>query len=380
MSGRVRGAPLLAMALALLLPAIDSADAASKPRARNDTAARTARGPSPTAPIITPDAAERARIREEAAALYVLDAASLARLDAMAERYRTGRERTPSGFWRLTALYEGLSSTTPPQTITPAVIQERARILETWIKAHPGSPTPHLAFAILLRNYAYASGVDARQIEDPETGEQALAERLREVRSFLDGQKAIASADPHWYALIAEVMGLQGEPHEKLLASFEEAAQREPLYYPTYYETFHALQGRAGNSAASLAAFADRAAALTKADEGDGLYLRIHWYAAEAIYGYGLFSHSNLDWPRLTKGMADVLARHGDTWNRGHFALMACLATDRDEARKLLASLPTRVTLSAAAPTAVLDKCRPWAVYQETTAATPPSPGESQPN
>lgn len=380
MSGRVHGAPLLAMALALLLPATDAADAASKARPRNDTAARTARGPAPNASLITPDAAERTRIRAEAAALYVQDAGSLARLDAMAERFRTGRERTPSGFWRLTALYEGLSAATPPQTITPAVIQERARILEAWIKAHPGSPTPHLAFAILLRNYAYASGVDARQIEDPETGEQALAERLREVRSFLDEQKAVASVDPHWYALIAEVMGLQGEPHEKLLASFDEGVRREPLYYPTYFETFHALQGRAGNSAASLAAFADRAAALTHAAEGEGLYLRIHWYAAEAIYGYGLFSHSNLDWPRLTRGMTDVLARYGDTWNRGHFAMMACLATDREQARRLLAPLPERVALSAAAPAVVLEKCRPWAVYQETTAATPPSPSESQPN
>ena len=377
MSGRVRGALAMAVALALTLPALQAADAASKPRPRGETPTR---GQASTAPLITEDAAARAQIRREAAALYTLDAASLARLDAIAAAYRTGRDRTPSGSWRLTALYEGLSAATPPQTITPAVIQERARILEAWIKAHPGSPTPHLAFAILLRNFAYASGVDARQIEDPETGEQAFGERLREVRSFLDEQKAIASVDPHWYTLMAEIMGLQGEPHEKLLAHFEEGAKREPLYYPTYFETFHALQGRAGNSAASLAAFADRAVALTRPEEGEGLYLRIHWYAAEAIYGYGLFSHSNLDWTRLTKGMTDVLARHGDHWNRGHFALMACLATDRERARELITPLPARLTLSTEAPAAVLEKCRPWAVYRETSAATSPSALESQPN
>lgn len=92
-----------------------------------------------------------------------------------------------------------------------------------------------------------------------------------------------------------------------------------------------------GGSAQAIEDFARAAVGRTRKTEGEGMYARIYWYAAQSQYHDQLFSQSKVDWPTMKRGIHDVLARYPDAWNLNNFARFACLAGDRAEAQALAA-------------------------------------------
>jgi hypothetical protein len=144
-------------------------------------------------------------------------------------------------------------------------------------------------------------------------------------------------------------------------ALVEEGLKREPLYYQLYFAAVRFFTPKWGGDPTKIEAFADAAVARTQKDEGFSLYARIYWVASQYQYGSSLFSQTGVVWPKMKRGIHDVLARYPDQWNVNNFAYFACLAGDRDEAKKLIGMIKGPPSVQAWRRQENFSRCAAWA-------------------
>lgn len=285
------------------------------------------------------------------------------RLNQTAEAYRTTKERTGSGLWKLAVFYKGLASLLDGKHNYEERWSHYISIADEWIEKAP-SPAAYITAAFLTIDYAWykrgggvASTVQSHQWE--------------EFYKYLSIAKDIllrnpeAKIDPHWYEAMIMVLKGQGRSHiSEANALFSEAMDAHPGYHAIYFAITEYLQPKWYGSYEAVEAFADQAANHTKSLEGSGLYARIYWYMADCACSdldASIFEATQVDWEKMKGGIDDVLARYPDQWNINNFAQLSCQAKDKGATKKLLSFL------SEFSPTAWKDKpqsyeeCRDWA-------------------
>lgn len=251
-------------------------------------------------------------------------------LEAMADAFRTQKVRTPSGRWRLSLFYAGLSR------FQESMPENAQSLVDAWIAAYPQSSAAHIGYAVMLlseawtlRGKGFASTVD-------DSAWEPFHATVEHARKYLMAHKALAAGDPHWYVAMAEIATIQGWPDAEFDALLREAFDREPSYTDTYFEATNRNLPKWGGNAEKVERFAREAVDRTKATEGFGLYARIYFSAWNSQYGEDLFEESAIDWTTMSKGIDDVLARYPSQWNINHFAYFACLAGDYGKALDLM--------------------------------------------
>lgn len=160
------------------------------------------------------------------------------RLEAMAEDLRVSKARTGSGVWKLTVFYATLQWFNSEDFVASYPNGSNWKNLEGWIAATPTAPTPHILKAFALKSLAMLS---ARQIELgglPHSGWRPDAVYLKEARKVLDDAKPFAARDPHYYAVLIDLMRASGADLQDILLVHAEAMSREPLYYQTHFAAF----------------------------------------------------------------------------------------------------------------------------------------------
>jgi hypothetical protein len=247
-------------------------------------------------------------------------------LEALADMFRSQKQRTPSGRWRLSLFYQGLKryqQDLPPDQDPP---------LDGWIAAYPGSSAARIGYATMLlekawniRGRGYASTVD-------EENWAPFRTTVERARQYLLKFKSMAAMDPNWYTTMAEVGTMQGWSDTEYDALLREAFDREPTYTDTYFEAANRALPKWGGSAQKVEKLAREAEQRTRATDGSGLYTRIYW----ATYYEDLFTNSAVDWAEMKQGMDDILARYPTQWNISHFAFFACLGGDYTKALEMV--------------------------------------------
>ncbi|MEZ5926165.1 MAG: hypothetical protein R3D57_17485 [Hyphomicrobiaceae bacterium] len=280
---------------------------------------------------------ERRSIRAEVG--HLLDRSDYAALEAMAESFRSEKSRTESGIWKLTVYYSGISAKARLRGKSDPAWGDLSAKLKAWQEQYPDSPTPVIANAIAMRKYAQALKpivVFQRASTAAPSEDEVFVSALRADQAYLERYAAVASKDPHFYVVWSNLAFALGADPALFFDVVEEGMRSHPDYYQLYFAAmdFHAPSLR--GDATAVEAFANMAAERTRSSEGLGLYTRVYWYAKAAYFGDDLFRRSEVNWPKMSAGIDDILARYPDQWNINNFARLACLAGDSGKTRALL--------------------------------------------
>lgn len=277
---------------------------------------------------------DRERITASAFALLLEE--DFEALTRMAREYRSSGGRTSSGIWALTIFHQAVGRPGGPSTRERGYWDELEGKARRWAERYSAEPAAHICRAQLALSRAWAiRGRKYAKEVDPKDW-NSFREAVEVAGRILMQQKQIASADPHWYAVMIEVAMLQSWDGNRFAELALEGLSKHPDYYPTYFSITRKLEPKWGGSGEAIESFANAAVDRTRGTEGMGMYARIYWYASSDQYGDDLFSQSKIDWPRMRSGIEDVLAHYPDQWNIQNFARFSCLAGDLALTKDLL--------------------------------------------
>lgn len=323
-----------------------------------------------SAPGPRPDAAgelaQRAATMRSAQLSFISE--DFPRLEEMADRFRSGKSRTPSGLWHLTLFYGGIDSLAERQkrAALGGDIDGAFELIESttrkWMRKYPDSPAAHIVHAGVLidHGWAYRGGDYASKVK-PESW-APFRKYIAMARDHLEKHKEVASRDPRWYETmltIARAENWERDEFEKLLA---EAVNREPLHYQTYFMALEYLMPKWHGDVGEVETFAQDATSRTQGQEGQGMYARIYWYASQSQFANDLFEDSLAVWPRMKAGFEDVVARYPDSWNLNNYARFACLARDKAKTKELLERTESSIVPEAWTPQSLRAQCAAWVV------------------
>ncbi len=279
------------------------------------------------------EAAERVAIDRAAQPYY--HQRDFRSLEAMAEDLRTTKARTGSGVWKLSVFYATFQWLNSEDFVANYPKGPNWQRLDGWIAAEPTAPTPHILKAFALKNLAIWTTRYASLKQGTISGWQPDVEYLKEARRILDDAKPFAARDPHYYAVLIDLMRTTGAELQDILLVHAEAMAREPLYYQTHFAAFEHLLAATSHSDTMAATFANTVYQATKAEEGEAVYARLHWMAYERVYGPTKFAAVPLDWDRMRSGIGQIVKKYPTGWNAQHFALLACIRGDRQTTRDM---------------------------------------------
>lgn len=212
--------------------------------------------------------AERIRISKRVAHLLVRS--DFAALEKLANRYRNRKERSPSGLWKLTHFYGGIKRFFHAAIVKDYAPNDRlaqrdmaatlhARTIDNWKIAYPDSPTPYLAYVMMLKHQAWGIRGSGKARSVKRGAWAPFHAKLRDALLYLEDNRKRASIDPHWYALRVHI-GLEiGEEADKLLAIADEGLDQEPYYYPIYFATVRLMLPQWNGPSHYIDAFANSA-------------------------------------------------------------------------------------------------------------------------
>jgi hypothetical protein len=301
---------------------------------------------------------ERATIPAAVQRAFLME--DFAHLEEVSRSYRAQKSRTSSGLWKLTLFYAGIGSAIEQQTRgierEGAFLKVKDRI-NKWTRMYPTSPSAHIALSMasISHGWAHRGGGYASTVK-PEAW-PLFYEHIAMARQNLERHKAVAATDPRWYELMLIVARAQSWDIGQFDALLNEALDREPLFYQTYFLALEYLLPKWHGGTQQIEAFAQDAARRTSKSEGKGMYARIYWYASQTQFQNDVFTSSQAMWPRMKDGFEDVVARYPDAWNFNNYAKFACLARDWQKARELLDRKDVSIVPEAWTPPSLRSWC-----------------------
>lgn len=305
------------------------------------------------------------RIAIEKKTIPLFYAENFSELEKMANAFRTERSRTASGIWKLTVFHSAISRAIWLQA-TEKNSQEQYKAIhariDRWAQQFPDSPAAHIARSttFIEQAWSYRGGGYASAVK-PEAW-APFHQHVTLAKDNLLKHKSVSSIDPAWYESMLDVAKLEGWPPARFHDLLNEALDREPLYYQTYFAALQYLLPKWNGGERQIEAFAQAAVKRTTKQEGQGMYARIYWYASQTEYKNDLFLKSSAAWFAMKEGFEDVIARYPDAWNLNNYAKFACLAQDKAKTRELLKRTSSSVEPKAWSPPSLREKCAEWAI------------------
>jgi hypothetical protein len=283
-------------------------------------------------------------------------------LESTSQDYRTSKARTPSGTWKLTQFYVAIADAVSGATNDdPRNFYEVENVAAKWVSKYPNSPAAHIVQSYVWHTHGYAFRGDgyARLVDPAAWKELYKYEAL--ARANLEKHKAIASVDPEWYEVMLIIARVEGWDKSQFSKLLDEALDREPLFYQTYFTALEYLLPKWGGSVSEVEGFALEATERTSALEGKSLYARIYWYASQTQFGTRIFLNSVAGWPFMRQGFDDLIAKYPDQWNIHNFAKFACLAGDEAKTKELFKQITSNPIGEAWGSKALFQRCQQMA-------------------
>ncbi len=275
----------------------------------------------------------RADIR--AAVRQLLDQADFTALERMATDYRDQRLATPSGVRKLSVFYGAIHETAAAiDRDDKAAWRQLETQLRHWRQRFPKSPTPVVATGVVMKRQAWAHRPRLTVVEISTASDELFVARLRLARVYLQGSAAIGSSDPEFHVVLAQTAMAESEDMDQFFMLIERGLVVDPGYHKlafTGLDYFVPAAGGSPKDVQRLQAFANSMVKRAAADPG--LYARLYWHATAAGYA----AKAGFDWPRVIASMDAVIAQNPDDWNIDNLARLACQASDKATARRLIA-------------------------------------------
>ena len=287
--------------------------------------------PPISSPSPTDEAADQNPIFD--AVRVAIDRRDYQALNRMENEFRRTRVRTSSGIWKLSVFHWRLVTELGPKGDGGDCDDRSSDFFQGWLAKTPAEATPYISRAAVLEAYAWCirGGGYAGSVS-PES-HAIFKAKVAEASSILTDHRAIASADPHYYAVMERIYIDRGAERAEFMRLLDEATSREPDYHQLYFNAYRYFQPQWYGSDAEVDELARYAAARSKRAEGLGLYARFYWYAIDCNCAV----EASIDWPTMKLAMRDVMARYPSDWNAANFARIACQMKDPVEASAWLA-------------------------------------------
>jgi hypothetical protein len=280
-----------------------------------------------------------------------------ARLDALIRELRTTRAAFANGTPKLNVAYQAMAG---PDEEWPddqwAQALDRAR---GWMKASPEAIAPRLAYADLLISYAWVPRGQGA-IEDLSPSDRALHDqRLQEAKEAMTAAAGLAESCPRRVVTLTRLANSGVVPRAELTAAYEQAVAADPEFQPTYSYYLRYLQpNRSGAPGELQRALAD----LARQPGGAERVARAMWYFDET----GGFRLEWAPWPVVKKGFDEMRARHPDSLEvKSAACLFASYYHDRDETRRRLDELGTRMSTSVWRTEEKFVRAYLWATFEQ---------------
>ena len=305
---------------------------------------------------------ERAAIRNAARDAFLRE--DFSRLEDASRNYLSTKSRTPSGIWNLTVFHAGINEAivARAKSQTPeAIFQDLGGTTTKWAKLHPTSPNAHIAHSVVLITVAWAYRGDGYASTVKPEAWEPYRKYIAMARVNLEKHKSAAAVDPRWYQVMLGVATAESWNRDEFDRLLDEALDREPLFYETYFSALAYLLPKWHGGTRDMEEFARKAVEKTLKQEGQAMYARIYWYASQTEYGNRLFRDSRVAWPHMKSGFEDVITRYPDAWNLNNYAYFACLAGDKLKTRELFERIKPAIVWEAWRPRSVLGSCGDWA-------------------
>ena len=308
-----------------------------------------------------PDAwAQHQAISQTAQVLF--HAGDFATLEKQAADYRTSSTRTVSGYPSLDLFYTSFDTYSPNGDVEDT----RIGSVKRWIAAYPRSATPLIVMGILLKDQALAFGQLARNSGIAgtnallDTAPEKFVSRLMDAERFLKSHEKQLRDDPYYYRLLIDVASLRGASEPEIMSLYMAGQTRSPANYGLAFQALIQLAGKWTYDRARIDAFIAQAADASLKAEGDSFYVNLYWWMSVTHYKWKLFEEVSADWPRLKRGMTDMLKRYPGPYNANRYALMACLAGDRETTRSMLDQVGRSPDADVWQARQYIDQCWRW--------------------
>ena len=188
------------------------------------------------------------------------------------------------------------------------------------------------------RGTGYASTVT-------DEGWKLFRENLDKATRALQDGEVRGKTTPLWYRTALAVAGGTGKPAAVQDAIFDEATRRFPLHRPLYETRLNYLLPQWGGNYDAIDRFIREAVKRTQAVEGTTLYAWLYVPVAGSFRGKDFFGETRASWKLMRHGFEDGLRDPVDIAWLNRYASFACVARDKDDTRRLLATLGRRASL-----------------------------------
>ena len=269
---------------------------------------------------------EETAIKDSAVALLL--AGDTQHFDELVSRYRASEERTSSGTWKLSMLYNAIDA----HSFAPLDPhwKQLEELTGAWLTREPDSPTAVVLSARILYQHAWSFRGEGFSSSVSEQNRQSYQQLIQQARSVLDQHPNVAQQDPEWDTLSISIAGEQGADSEEILAMAERALTRWPCFYAIHNAATRALLPRWGGSRQAIQAYVKLALERSRSREGTQAYARIYYYVARTASGDVLDELNPLGakWPPLQQSLAEILQKYPSSFNQDIARYMAFFAGD----------------------------------------------------
>ena len=229
-------------------------------------------------------------------------------LTAKIDQARITQERLPGGYWKLFALYEGISVPNYYKNATPAEWEEHISRLTEWKTAMPDSVAARITLANALVNYGWLARGDDFVDKISDESMQAFQTRAKMAEKELLDAKELKVKCPRWYEIMLSVGLALSWRKTRYNEVLEEGFQLAPTYYhlPRQTTTTYLLpqwHGEPGDIAKLVNTLSERVGG----DEGSILYYELSatlW----PTYSNQMWAKTGLD-PNRAKAGYETLKR-----------------------------------------------------------------------
>lgn len=283
------------------------------------------------------------------------------KLETMGNYLRASKARFPEGIWMLSAFYTGLAK--PVDSNSEAQWKVWFEKLDLWRSKYPGSKTAAVALGEACFKYGWKARGSGYVDTVTDDGWRLLAERLAKARKVLEDAAHLPPEDPHWYVAMLSVALGQGWDDAAYNQLYAEAVRKEPTYYDYYFLKANRLLPRWHGNPGDWQRYALEASNKSPKEEGMTLYTRIAWSCGEVDYGDEMFTKGGIQWPLVKQGFEDIERNYPTSmWNLNAFCYYACMAGDRQTARKLFGRIGNRYHLWIWKTKTRFDRSKEWAL------------------
>lgn len=286
----------------------------------------------------------RSSIRVEVTNLW--NAQDYRTLDTLGQSYLSKRERTPSGLWKISVFSDALKDQINVDLDDTEWSTYMEKQIRAWPRLAPTSAFAHMQVAAALvkrgwykRGNGYARDVSAE-------GWRSFHQYIEEARLSLESTKEVSSANPSWYFAMLEIATWQRWEAPRQWSLLQEAMARDREYFPNYFVALNYYSPKWGGDPAKMEALASRIASEIGGKEGDALYARMYWWAADNHFGRQLI-YSKVDCARMLRGMKNIASDFPDPWNINRFAAFSVDCGDKPSARQYFDQIGDKPQLDA---------------------------------